>query len=141
MKKTTYLIIALALGFLNVKAQSEITKKVTISKLLVYEKDNRLFIDWATDGTAKTNYWEVQGSVDGKRFSTLAIVMGPDPGKAGEQYEYKGKIDTQNQAAYYRVVHVQEDGEKQPSNIIQMIKLGSMSFVNPDIRNKVPVLL
>lgn len=127
------------MGALFVKAQtSSIGSTINISKLIVYEKDNRLFVDWATDGTSKTNYWEVQSSVDGKKFSTIALVLGPDPSKPGEQYEYKGKVD-QKTPEYYRVVHISASGEKQISSTIKFMKLNALSFVNPDIKNKVPI--
>ena len=44
------------------KAQSSlptVDTKINISKLIAYEKDGRVFIEWSTDGNNKTNYWEV----------------------------------------------------------------------------------
>ena len=144
MKKTTYPLCFLLLTVLFAKAQSSlptVNTTINISKLIAYEKDDRLFIEWSTDGSNKTNYWEVQGSVDGKNFSTIAIVLGSDPSKPGEQYEYKEKINSKNQVAYFRVVHISSSGAKHQSNIIKPVKMDSSSFINPAIKSKTPVLL
>ena len=142
MKKATYLLSFLVLGVLFAKAQTTSgTSQISITKLIAYENNSRFYIDWATDGGNKTNYWEVQSSSDGRAFSTIALVLGPDPSKTGQQFGYKGKTTTQKQAGYYRVVHISTSGEKQQSNIIKPAKLDSMSLINPDIKNKIPVLL
>jgi hypothetical protein len=142
MKKAIYLMSLLMLTSMLTKSQSTSTgKSITITKLIAYEKDNRFYIDWATDGTVETNYWEVQISTDGKRFSTLALVLGADPSQPGEAYAYKGKVDEQKRAAYYRVVHISANGIKQQSKIIKLVKLESMSFINPEIKDKEPVEL
>ena len=142
MKKATYLMALLVLSTFFTNAQPATGGGlINISKLIAYEKDNRFYIDWATDGNNATNYWEVQSSVDGKNFSTIAIVLGADPGKTGDEYGYRGKIDSKNPSVYYRVVHISTAGAKQQSDVIKLIKLESMSFINPTIKSKVPVLL
>ena len=142
MKKATYLLFFLVSGTLFAKAQTaSTTPQINIAKLIAYEKDGRFFIDWATDGPDKTNYWEVQSSTDGKTFSTIALVLGPDPSKPGEQFGYKGKIAAQKTAVYYKVVHISLSGIKQESNIIKLAKLNSLSLINPGIQSKIPVLL
>ena len=142
MKKITYLLAFLLFGALFTKAQtSSIDSKINISKLIAYEKDSRFFIDWATDLADKTNYWEVQSSIDGRTFSTIALVLGPDPSKPGEQFGYKGKITTKTSAAYYRIVHISPSGIKLQSHIIKLAKLHSSSLINPEIKVRIPVLL
>ena len=141
MKKATYLLILMVLGTLFTTAQTtSASPQINITKLIAYEKDNQFFIDWATDGAGKTNYWEVQSSTDGRTFSTIALVLGPDPAKPGEQFGYKGKITTQKLAGYYRVVHISPSGVKQPGNIIKPAKLHSLSLIKPDIKSKILVL-
>ena len=142
MKKITYLLAFLLFGALFTKGQtSSADSKMKISKLIAYEKDSRFFIDWATDGADKTNYWEVQSSIDGRTFSTIALVLGPDPSKPGEQFGYKGKISEQKPAFYYRIVHISLSGIKQQSNMIKLAKLDSLSLINPDIKSKTPAFL
>ncbi len=138
MKKAIYLLVFI-FGGLFAKAQTT-ASRINISKLIVYEKDSRLFLDWATDGTKPTNYWEVQSSTDGKKFSTIALVLGPDPSQQGDEYRYKGSLDKRG-AEYFRVVHIGTAGEIQQSNVIKLMKLEAVSFVNPDIKNKVPAVL
>ncbi|MEP7164570.1 MAG: hypothetical protein ABI741_07745 [Ferruginibacter sp.] len=141
MKKASHLIIFLLLGVFTEAQISPAGSNINISKLIAYEKDSSFFIDWATDGIVKTNYWEVQTSIDGKAFSTIAFVLGPDPAKPGEQFGYKGKISDQKPAVFYRIVHISSSGIKQPGNIIKLVKLDSLSLINPDIKHKIPVLL
>jgi len=131
MNKLNFLIVLMLLGAMLVKGQSpETATKINISKLTAYEKDNRIFVEWSADGGSTSNYWEVQGSADGKKFSTIALVLGPDPGKAGEQYTYKGKIErTKNY--YYRVVHISPSGLQQISNIIQPAKQDPLLATTP----------
>lgn len=122
----------LVLGALFTKAQTTRTDlKINISKLTAHEKDSRIIIEWSADAGDESNYWEVQGSTDGKSFSTIALVLGADPGKAGEQYTFKGKITRPNDI-YYRVVHISLTGnEQQQSEIVQVVKQGSLSRIAP----------
>lgn len=140
MKKVTYLLSVMVLTSLFTSAQTTADTKINISKFVAYEQNNRLFVNWAADAGSKTNYWEVQSSTDGKRFSTIALVMGPDPSKPGEEYQYKDKITSKNATAYYRIVHVSTTGVRQQSDIIKMMKLDSTSFINPSIKNTVSTL-
>ena len=136
MKKATYLLAIMVLASLFTNAQTlTADTKINISKLIAYEQDNRIFIDWSADAGTKSNYWEIQTSADGKKFSTIALVMGPDPSKPGEEYQYRDKVNAKNTTAYYRIVHTSTTGVKQPSNIIKLMKLDSTSFINPGIKN------
>ena len=142
MKKATYLLIIMVLATLFTKAQAtSATPQINITKLIAYEADNRFFIDWTTDKPGTTNYWEVQSSTDGRTFSTIALVLGSDPAKPGEQFGYKGKITTKTSAAYYRIVHISPSGIKLQSHIIKLAKLHSSSLINPEIKVRIPVLL
>ena len=122
MNQLKILIAFLLLGTALVKGQPAITtEKINITKLKAYEKDSRIFIEWSADAGDRSNYWEVQSSADGKKFSTIALVLGADPGKTGEQYTYKGKINNTNNV-YYRVVHIDLAGVQLQSDIIQVLK-------------------
>ena len=94
---------------------------INITNFTAHEKGNKLFIDWATDGTVPTNYFEVQRSNDGKVFSTVAIVLGPDPQQAGDKYQYMEKVkNVISQPVYFRLKHISTNGEIQLTKIIQM---------------------
>ncbi len=140
--RTTIIFLAILLGMASLtKAQSASdAENILIIKLLAYEKNERIYIDWQTNGDINRNYWEVQGSANGKDFSTIALVLGPDPSKTGEEFQYKDKISIRNKFTSYRVVHFSKTGKKFMSETIKPIKMESMSFINPDIKNKMPIL-
>jgi hypothetical protein len=121
-----YIILLLLTGFsyCNAVAQPSLgNQKITITNFSAYEKDNKLVIDWATDGTVATNYWQVQASTDGTQFSTIALVLGPDPRQQGDRYQYMEKIKTGVEPKkYFRVRHVAVNGSEQLSEIIKPAK-------------------
>ena len=132
MKKLNFLIAFTLLGTMLVKGQTtDQALKISITKLTAHEKDNRIYVEWAANAGTESNYWEIQGSADGKNFSTVALVLGTDPGKTGEQYTFKGKI-TRSNDLYYRVVHISLTGnDHQKSDIIQVVKQDSLSATTP----------
>lgn len=116
------LVLPLMIGLMQVKGQSAITTKINITKLTAYEKDQKLVIEWSADAGNESNYWEVQGSADGKNYTVVSYVLGPDPGKTGEQYTFKGKVKRTTDI-YYRVVHIGLTGnDQQMSNTVQLAK-------------------
>jgi len=120
IKKIICLLMLTA--FISGKAEAQPAlhnQAITITNFTVYEKDAKLFVDWSTDGAIATNYWEVQKSDDGKNFSTIAIVLGPDPKQPGDRYQYKDKITEGRDATkYYRLCHIDANGNAQMSEII-----------------------
>lgn len=103
--------------------QSSANIKITITNFKVYEKNDQLFINWSTDGTVATNYWQVQNSTDGKEFSTFALVFGPDPREPGDHYTYMEKIKGEpGTKVYYRLSHIDKDGKEINSEIIRSAK-------------------
>lgn len=96
---------------------------IKITQFNVYEKNNQIAVEWATDAAVPTNYWEVQRSADGTGFSTIALVLGPDPGKPGDTYHYKEQVGKgRHPGNYYRLCHVAADGTRQMSEINQPAK-------------------
>ena len=127
MKKIFYISALFLTGMAcNCSAQTAVENKITtinITNFHVYAKDAKLTIEWSTDGTKPTNYWEVQRSTENAAFSTIALVLGPDPSQSGEKFQYVEKLkDSKNSTASYRLVHVNADGTEQVSNIIQPTK-------------------
>ena len=96
---------------------------ITITNFTVYEKDAKLIVEWATDGTVATNYWQVQISNDGTQFSTIAVVLGPDPRQQGDRYQYVEKVKAgRDVTRYYRLRHVDVNGNEQVSKVIAPAK-------------------
>lgn len=127
LKKTIILLMISALGFNSAGAQDLVsaaeTVKIKITNFNVYEKNDQLFIDWATDGTVAANYWELQSSTDGKQFKTFALVFGPDPRQQGDRYQFKGKIrNADGTELIYRVCPVDSNEKEIITEIITPAK-------------------
>ncbi len=91
--------------------------KINFTKFTVSTDQKRIALDWTTDNTVSTNYFEIQKSTDGKNFRTIAIVLGPDPKQpACDCYgcfdKYLGKT---SRHSYYRLKHVDLNGVEQLS--------------------------
>lgn len=98
-------------------------QNITITNFNVYEKDTKLVVEWATDGAIATDYWQVQLSDDGKAFTTIAMVLGPDPLQPGDRYQYKEKIKAGRDASkFYRLRHVDVNGNEQISKVADPAK-------------------
>lgn len=101
----------------TVKAQTNTVAKIRMENFQVVEAQNKIDIQWSTNSKA-TNYFEVQKSVDGKNFKTIAYVLGPDPAKPGcECFGCFDKKDSKTQISYYRLKHMDFDGNVQFSEI------------------------
>lgn len=75
-------------------------------------KEQKVIIDWKTDGTTATNYFAIQKSVDGINFKTIALVLGPDPKQKGDYYGCTDKF-SEAKNSYYRLVHIDANGNEQ----------------------------
>ena len=125
-KKMIYLVMITVFISGNIQAQEAVNgqKIITITTFKVYENNAQLVIDWSTDGRVETNYWQVQSSTDGQKFSTIALVFGPDPRQKGDNYQYKGKIKDASDGTetYYRVTPVDAKGQEISTEIVQSVK-------------------
>jgi hypothetical protein len=122
IQKCFYLAFFLLLAG-KANSQSTGINIIHLKKFTAYEKGDHLSVQWTTNGLVATNYFEVQRSEDGKAFRTIAIVLGPDPKQAGDNYEYVEKMNSKNDKLYYyRLCHVDETGAKQPTHIIVSTK-------------------
>ena len=124
IKHFTCMILLTALFTKGAVAQPALhDQNIIITNFTVYEKDTKLVVEWATDGTVATNYWQVQISDDGKAFSTIAIVLGPDPRQPGDRYQYMEKLRAGRDASkFYRLRHVDLNGNEQISKMIAPAK-------------------
>ena len=90
--------------------------KITYASFTVNQVNKKILIDWVTNSKATANYFEIQRSLDGKNFTTIALVMGPDPQKPdGDCYEGFDKPLTKKQNCFYRLRHIGTDGEVEVS--------------------------
>jgi hypothetical protein len=122
MTKYFYLVVLFSALSLVGAAQNN-SKTINITNFTAYAKEAKIVIDWATDGASPTNYWEIQRSSDGIQFTSIALVLGPDPRQIGDKYQAADKLkDIKGLPAYYRLRHIGADGKEQLSNIIQLAK-------------------
>lgn len=95
----------------GLKAQ---TRTVNITDFTVSAKQEKVLIDWKTDGANPTNYFAIQKSTDGINYKTVALVLGPDPKqKNGDCYGCSDKLSKAAKPSYYRLVHIDTNGNEQ----------------------------
>ena len=120
-KKVTRLItlftFSLLIG-LATQAQTQVEKnEIKFTKFSVSTDKKRITIDWSTDKAIATNYFEIQKSLDGINFKTIALVLGPDPKQvSGDCYGCFEKYIARNaRHSYYRLKHIDINGVEQLS--------------------------
>ena len=108
-------LFAFLLVHANVMSQTK-QDKIKYKSFTVNVVQKRIAIDWATDNKVPTNYFEIQRSMDGINFKTIALVLGPDPKEKNcDCYECFDKPATSTKKYFYRLKHVDTDGEIQLS--------------------------
>jgi hypothetical protein len=123
MSTLTKIICAaiLILACYNGNAQTIANKQINITSLTAGAKANKLFINWSTDGSVQTNYFEVQRSDDGNTFKTVALVLGADPQQTGDSYVYAEPVKkNSDKHVYFRVCHIDTNGAAQLSKMIEL---------------------
>ena len=111
------MVLFLSLAF-NVNAQKKSSEKINITEFQVIKKDNKVAINWTTAKDSPTNYFEVERSADGKNFKTVAYVLGADPTKTDcECFGFSDKVSTKGSKSFYRLKHVNTDGDVQFSEV------------------------
>jgi hypothetical protein len=104
----------ISLGSIAQKQQ----QKLNITNFTVSESQNKVSINWSTDNKVPTNYFEVEKSIDGKAFKTVAYVLGADPSKTNcDCYGFFDKVSPAKKVSFYRLKHVNEDGNVELSDI------------------------
>ena len=118
MDKINKLLLALTVFLLThtvTFAQSKLAR-INYVSFTVNEVQKKIIIDWAVDDKVQANYFEIQRSLDGTNFRTIALVMGPDPKQAnGDSYECFDKPASKTQKYFYRLNHISADGESELS--------------------------
>jgi hypothetical protein len=124
MKKLIYLVALICVSAFNINAQTTgIRQKPTITSFTVNVKETKISLNWTTDGSVATNYWEVQRSQDGIQFTTIALVLGSDPKQSGDAYKFFERIsDCKAPVVYYRLRHIDTLGNEMISDTVKVIK-------------------
>ena len=88
---------------------------INVTNFTVTTKEQKVNIDWKTDGATATNYFAIQKSTDGITYKTVALVLGPDPKqKDCDCYGCSDKyVPKTAKNFYYRLVHIDTDGKEQ----------------------------
>jgi len=106
---TAFLIFLLA--HIDATCQTQ-QAKINYTSFTVNAVQKRIMIDWVTDNKVPTNYFEIQRSMDGKNFKTIALVLGPDPKQSDcDCFEGFDKPATNTKRYFYRLKHVSIDGQ------------------------------
>ena len=115
--RSVFVMVFTILAFAG-NAQSAQHKKINITDFHVVKNQNKVDINWSTDKTVNTNYFEVEKSNDGKNFKTVAYVLGADPTKTDcDCYGCFDKINTNSKESYYRLKHVDTNGSVEFSEV------------------------
>src|SRR5450631_3932712 len=86
--------------------------KINYTSFTVNSVKQKIMIDWSTDSKVATNYFEIQRSLDGVNFKTIAMILGPDPKQTScDCYEGYDKPSTNKKKYFYRLKHVGTNGE------------------------------
>jgi hypothetical protein len=93
-------------------------QKILITNFHVEKNQNKVQINWSTDDKVATNYFEVEKSNDGKKFKTIAYVLGADPTKTDcDCYSYSDRVANSSNEAFYRLEHVNTNGQVEFSEV------------------------
>lgn len=85
--------------------------------------DNKLLINWSSKEKNENDYWLVQGSRDGKEFSTIGLVLGAEPSVEARTYIFKQVLTKiKHSLKYYRVLHIETPEIAVVSEIIELTK-------------------
>lgn len=101
-------VTLLSLSLSTVSAQTTATEEPVnsgISNIKASVFNNNIVLYWNVTDELKSNICEVQASNDGKNFSTIGIVMGPDPRQTNNGFAFKQNLSKMKAGqVYYRVV-------------------------------------
>lgn len=116
MKK--FFLAAVVIVLINSNAFAQ---KVAIEGVVAKVDHGHLMINWNSNQEANA-YWQVQGSVDGKNYSTIGFVMGNDPA-AQNSFKFKQPLaKIKPGLKYYRVLLMEDAENGIASNTIQLTK-------------------
>ncbi|WP_156152433.1 T9SS type A sorting domain-containing protein [Flammeovirga sp. OC4] len=73
-------------------------------------EDQQVILDWATASEINNDHFEVQRSIDGKNWSTLATIEGAGNSSVRLDYEFIDANPVMNQLSFYRLIQRDFDG-------------------------------
>ena len=98
---------------------------VHFNGFFVTRNNNNVVLNWSTAQESNNSNFEVQRSLDGSNWSTIAIMMGAGNSNTVQRYTFTDKNMTAT-AAYYRIKQVDIDGNYEYS-IIKSIRAGEVA--------------
>lgn len=116
-KNLLQILVISTIIFAGTTALNAQSRTINVTDFTVSAKEQKVIIDWKTDGANATNYFAIQKSTDGINYKTVALVLGPDPKqKNGDCYGCSDKYESKTaKHSYYRLVHIDTDGKEQIS--------------------------
>jgi hypothetical protein len=85
--------------------------------------NNSLVMNWAIENAQDVNYCEVQGSEDGKNFTTIGYVMGATPSQANNTFIFKQALAKMKPGkTYFRVLIISADEKATTSEVVKIAK-------------------
>ena len=122
MKQLIFLM-AFSCAGLNLAAQDMSSQhQISIDGLSAKQSNASLQISWQS-ATSENNYWEVQGSKDGKAYSTIGLVMGADPKGSSNSFSFKQQTEKiKADLKYVRVIYMEKEGVGYASAPIRLTK-------------------
>jgi hypothetical protein len=126
--KMKQLVFTVAMFFafgipMNAQTTSAIQSMGEIKNFQATVENNNLLVNWTAMNGENSNYWEVQGSKDGKSFTTIGLVMGADEKMEGSTFRFKQQLNKMKPGLiYYRVLHIEKNNTAISSGIIQSAK-------------------
>lgn len=120
MKRFLATITVLIVVQFTAMAQSDLSIQ-TVKDLKAVTKDGYIVLSWkGSQANGAGDFWQVQGSVDGKEYAELGYVWGTQPGKEEIglfQTKLSGRI---SKMKYYRVITVAGGTTGYASHVIRL---------------------
>ena len=110
----------LTFSFSTTFAQTATTDNSGINNVKASIVNNNIVINWNVTDELVSSICEVQASKDGKNFSTIGLVMGPDPKQTNNGFAFKQNLSKMKAGqVYYRVVSVGANANGGTSNVVK----------------------
>jgi hypothetical protein len=117
----TLLSIMTIVSYAQEKSES-LSSVSKMSKVTATVDNNNLLVNWRSVSGEK-DYWEVQGSADGKNFSTIGMVLGENPAAEKPGFNFKMPVGKMKPGLkYFRVLQVDSPETAIASNTIKITK-------------------
>ena len=93
-------------------------------------QDDRALLEWSTSSEERSNFFEVQRSVDGENYTSIAKI--PAAGFSSEMLEYNYEdIEVPAGVVYYRLNQVDFDGKSEIFGPVTVYSSGTLVSPNP----------